>query len=104
VEISSELVLPVTDAMLEEVVGWKNRPRELVYAIVFFDCLRLYIRDEGTVKNKAVYLVICVRCSRHKEVLGIWIEQTEGVEFPLRVMSEIKNRGTYEEQFVVTPA
>jgi hypothetical protein len=64
-----------------------------VYAIVFFDCLRVKIRDEGTVKNKAVYLAIGVRCSGHREVLSIWIEETEGAKFWLRVMSEIRNRG-----------
>ena len=73
---------------------WQNRPLERVYAIVFFDALRVNIRDEGTVKNKAVYLAIGGRCSGHKEVLGIWIEQSEGAKFWIRVMTELKNRGT----------
>jgi len=94
VEISPELVSAVTDAVLEEVAAWQNRPLEPVYAIVFFDCLRVKIRDEGMVKNKAVYLAIGVRCSGHREILGIWIEQTEGAKFWLRVMTEIRNRGT----------
>jgi putative transposase len=94
VEISPELVSAVTDAVLDEVAAWQNRPLEPVYAIVFFDCLRVKIRDEGTVKNKAVYLAIGVRCSGYREVLGIWIEQTEGAKFWLRVMTEIRNRGT----------
>lgn len=81
VEISPELVSAVTDAVLDEVTQWQNRPLEHVYAIVFFDALRVKIRDEGAVKNKAVYLAIGVRCSGHKEVLGIWIEQTEGAKF-----------------------
>jgi putative transposase len=93
-EISPELVSAVTDAVLDEVATWQSRPLEPVYAIVFFDCLRVKIRDEGTVKNKAVYLAIGVRCSGHREVLGIWIEQTEGAKFWLRVMTEIRNRGT----------
>jgi hypothetical protein len=95
-EISPELVSAVTDAVLDEVSQWQNRPLEPVYAIVFFDCLRVKIRDEGTVKNKAVYLAIGVRCSGHREVLGIWIEQTEGAKFWLRVMTEIRNRGTHD--------
>lgn len=95
-EISPELVSAVTDAVLDEVSQWQNRPLESVYAIVFFDCLRVKIRDEGTVKNKAVYLAIGVRCSGQREVLGIWIEQTEGAKFWLRVMSEIRNRGTHD--------
>lgn len=79
-EISPERVSAVTDAVLDEVSQWQNRPLEPVYAIVFFDCLRVKIRDEGTVKNKAVYLAIGVCCSGYREVLGIWIEQTEGGE------------------------
>lgn len=96
IEISPELVSAVTDAVLDEVAAWQARPLEPVYAIVFFDCLRVKIRDEGTVKNKAVYLAIGVRCSGLKEVLGIWIEQTEGAKFWLRVMTEIRNRGTHD--------
>jgi len=95
-EISPELVSAVTDAVLDEVSQWQNRPLEAVYAIVFFDCLRVKIRDEGMVKNKAVYLAIGVRCSGYREVLGIWIEQTEGAKFWLRVMTEIRNRGTHD--------
>lgn len=94
VEISPELVSAITDAVLEEVNAWQNRPLEPVYALVFFDALRVKIRDEGLVKNKAVYLAVGVRCSGHKEILGLWIEQTEGAKFWLRVMSEIRNRGT----------
>lgn len=94
VEISPELVSAVTDAVLEEVAAWQARPLEATYAIVFFDALRVKIRDEGVVKNKAVYLAIGMRCSGHKEILGLWIEQTEGAKFWLRVMSEIRNRGT----------
>ena len=96
IEISPELVSAVTDAVLDEVSAWQARPLEPVYAIVFFDCLRIKIRDEGAVKNKAVYLAIGMRCSGHKEVLGIWIEQTEGAKFWLRVMTEIRNRGTHD--------
>jgi putative transposase len=96
VEISPELVSAVTDAVLEEVAAWQNRPLEATYAIVFFDALRVKIRDEGVVKNKAVYLAIGMRCSGHKEILGLWIEQTEGAKFWLRVMSEMRNRGTGE--------
>ncbi len=64
--------------------------------IVFFDALRVKIRDEGLVKNKAVYLAIGVRPSGHKQALGLWIEQTEGAKFWLRVMNEIKTRGTQD--------
>lgn len=96
IDVSPDLVSAVTDAVLEEVAAWQGRPLETVYAIVFFDCLRVKIRDEGSVRNKAVYLAIGVRCSGHREVLGIWIEQTEGAKFWLRVMTEIRNRGTQD--------
>jgi len=92
-DVSPELISTVTDAVLEEVTQWQNRPLEPVYALVFFDALRVKIRDEGTVSNKAVYLAIGYRPSGHKEVLGIWIEQTEGAKFWLRVMNELRNRG-----------
>lgn len=61
--------------------------------MVFFDALRVKIRDEGTVRNKAVYVALGVRADGRKEILGLWIEQTEGAKFWLRVMSELKNRG-----------
>jgi Transposase, Mutator family len=91
--ISPDLVSAVTDAVIEEVGAWQNRPLEAVFAIVYFDALRARIRDEGTVENKAVYLAIAVRCSGHKEVLGIWIEQNDGAKFWLRVMTELKEPG-----------
>ena len=91
--ISPDLVSVVTDSVIDEVRAWQSRPLESTYAIVFFDALRVKIRDEGLVRNKAVYLAIGVRCSGHKEVLGLWIEQTEGAKFWLRVMNELKARG-----------
>jgi len=95
-EISPDLVSAVTDAVLEEVASWQNRGLEGTYAIVFFDALRVKIRNEGLVSNRAVYLAIGVRCSGHKEILGLWIEQTEGAKFWLRVMTELRNRGTQD--------
>jgi len=93
VSISPDLVSVVTDSVIDEVRAWQSRPLEPTYAIVFFDALRVKVRDEGLVRNKAVYLAIGVRCSGHKEVLGLWIEQTEGAKFWLRVMNELKARG-----------
>jgi putative transposase len=92
-EVSPELISTITDVVLDEVAQWQQRPLESVYAFVFFDAIWVKIRDEGSVKNKAVYLAIGYRCSGHKEILGIWIEQTEGAKFWLRVMNELKNRG-----------
>jgi hypothetical protein len=86
----------VTDAVLEEVTAWQSRGLEATYAIVFFDAIRVKIRNEGMVNNRAVYPAIGVRCSGHKEILGLWIEQTEGAKFWLRVMTELRNRGTQD--------
>ena len=93
IEASPQLISTVTDAVLEEVGRWQNRPLDALYALVFFDAIRVKTRDEGTVRNKAVYLAIGVTADGRKDVLGIWIEQTEGAKFWQRVMSELKNRG-----------
>lgn len=93
VEVSPDFISTVTDAVLEELTQWQNRPLEAMYPIVFFDALRVKIRDEGVVKNKAVYLALGVAADGTKDVLGLWIEQTEGARFWLGVMNELKNRG-----------
>ena len=92
-EVSPDLISTITDEVLEEVTQWQQRPLEAMYPIVYFDALRLKIRDEGTVKNKAVYLALGIRADGRKEVLGLWIEQTEGAKFWLKVFNELKNRG-----------
>ena len=93
IDVSPDLISAVTDAILEEIAAWQDRPLEAVYPLIFFDALRVKIRDEGTVRNKAVYLALGVRADGRKEILGLWIEQTEGAKFWLRVMTELKNRG-----------
>jgi putative transposase len=93
IEVSPALVSAVTDAVLDEVAAWQNRPLEATYAIVYFDALRVKIRDEGLVRNKAVYLAIGITCAGDKDILGLWIEQTEGAKFWLRVMNDLKARG-----------
>jgi putative transposase len=93
IEVSPDLVSAVTDAILDEIAEWQDRPLEPLYPLVFFDALRVKIRDEGTVRNKAVYVALGVRADGRKEILGLWIEQTEGAKFWLRVMAELKNRG-----------
>ena len=93
VDVSADLVSAVTDAVLEEIAEWQNRPLEPLYALVFFDAIRVKVRDEGMVRNKAVYVALGVRPDGTKEILGLWIEQTEGAKFWLRVMNELKNRG-----------
>src|SRR5258705_5984117 len=91
----------VTDAVLDEVREWQNRPLDAVYPVVFFDALSVKIRDESVGKNKAVYLALALDCEGHKHVLGLWIEQTEGAKFWLRVMNELKNRGVEDIIFAV---
>ena len=93
VEVSPQFISDVTDAVLVEVTEWQNRPLEPMYPVVFFDCLRVKIRDEGTVKNKAVYLALGVLPDGSRDVLGLWIEQTEGAKFWLKVFNELRNRG-----------
>jgi putative transposase len=92
-EVSPDLISRVTDAVLEEVKEWQSRPLDACYPIVFFDALRVKIRDEGLVKNKAVYVALALDADGHKHVLGLWIEQTEGAKFWLKVMNDLKTRG-----------
>jgi putative transposase len=72
---------------------WQTRPLDPVYPVIFFDALRVKIRDEGLVRNKAVYVALALTGEGEKEVLGLWIEQTEGAKFWLKVMNELKTRG-----------
>jgi hypothetical protein len=78
--------------LLEEVREWQNRPLDAVYPVVFFDALRVKIRDEGLVKNKAVYVALALNPDGEKDVLGLWIEQTEGAKFWLKVVNELEAR------------
>jgi putative transposase len=92
-EVSPDLISTVTDAVLDEIATWQARPLEPVYPLVFFDALRVKIRDEGLVRNKAVHIALGVRADGTKEILGLWLEQNEGAKFWLRVMNELRNRG-----------
>ena len=92
-DISPDLVSAVTDAVLDEVAEWQGRPLEAFYPLVFLDALRVKVRDEGLVRNKAVHIALGVRADGSKEILGLWLEQNEGAKFWLRVMNELKNRG-----------
>jgi putative transposase len=102
VDVSPELISTVTDAIVEEVTAWQARPLERVYAVVFFDALRVKIRDEGTVRSKAVYLALGVRTDGRRDILGLWIEQTEGAKFWLKVFTELRARGCEDILIAVT--
>ena len=93
VEVSPDLISRVTSAVLEEVKVWQGRPLEAVYLIVYLDALVIKVRDQGTVTNKSAYLAIGVNGEGNKEVLGLWLEETEGAKFWLKILTEIKNRG-----------
>ncbi len=95
-EISPDLISTITDEVMAEVADWQARPLDAMYPIIYFDALRLKIRDEGTVRNKAVYLALGIDATGRKDVLGLWIEQTEGAKFWLKVFNDIKQRGVVD--------
>ena len=92
-EVSPDFISSVTDEVMAETIAWQNRPLEAMYPVVFFDALRVKIRDDGGVSNKAVYLALGVQADGQRDVLGLWIEQTEGAKFWLKVFNELKTRG-----------
>jgi putative transposase len=99
-EVSPDLISRVTDAVLEEVKGWQNRPLDSVWPIVYLDALVIKVRDQGTVTNKSAFLALGVNMQGTKEVLGLWIEGNEGAKFWLKIMTELKNRGVADVLFV----
>src|SRR6187455_1962823 len=96
IEVSPDLISAVTDAVLEEVAEWQSRPLDICYPLMFFDAIRVKVRDEGFVRNKAIYIALGLQPDGTKEILGIWIEQTEGAKFWLRVVNELKTRGVQD--------
>lgn len=95
-EVSPSLISSVTDAVSDEVKTWQARPLDPLYPILYLDCIHIKVRDTGAVRVKAVYLAIGVNLAGHKEVLGLWIAQTEGAKFWLQVVTELKNRGVQD--------
>ena len=92
-EVSPALISSVTDAVLDEVKAWQARPLDALYPIVYLDCIHVKVRDTGAVRVKAVYLALGVNLEGSKDLLGLWIAQTEGAKFWLQVVTELKNRG-----------
>ena len=92
-EVSPTLISSVTDAVLDEVKTWQSRPLDALYPIVYLDCIHVKVRDSGAVRVKAVYLALGINLAGEKELLGLWIAQTEGAKFWLQVVTELKNRG-----------
>lgn len=102
VEVSPDLISTVTDAVHAEASAWQQRALEPMYPVVFFDALRVKIRDEGTVRSKAVYLALAVLPDGSRDILGIWVEQTEGAKFWLKVFTDLKTRGCHDILIAVT--
>jgi putative transposase len=95
-DIQPSLVSSVTDAVVDEVATWQSRPLDPIWPIVFLDALVIKVRDQGVVQNKSVYLALGVGVDGRKEILGLWIESTEGARFWLKVITELKNRGVQD--------
>jgi putative transposase len=102
VDVSPDLISTVTDAVVAEVAAWQTRPLEPLYPVVFFDALRVKIRDEAVVRSKAVYLALAVLPDGSRDILGIWIEQTEGAKFWMKVFTDLKTRGCQDILIAVT--
>lgn len=101
-EVSADLISAVTDAVVAEVTAWQTRPLESLYPVVFFDALRVKIRDEGMVCSKAIYLALAVLADGTRDILGVWIEQTEGAKFWMKVFTDLKARGCEDILIAVT--
>jgi|EndMetStandDraft_5_1072996.scaffolds.fasta_scaffold135450_1 transposase-like protein len=102
IEVSPDLISTVTDAVVEELTAWQSRPLEAMYPVVFFDALRVKMRDEATVRSKAVYLALAVLPDGTRDILGLWIEQTEGAKFWMKVFADLQARGCRDILIAVT--
>jgi transposase-like protein len=102
VDVSPDLISTVTDAVLGEVTAWQTRPLETMYPVVFFDALRVKIRDEAVVQTKAVYLALAVLPDGTRDILGVWIEQNEGAKFWMKVFADLQARGCRDILIAVT--
>ena len=102
VEVSPEFISSVTDAVMVEVTAWQSRPLEPMYPVVFFDALRVKIKEDAVVRNKAIYLALGVLPDGTRDILGLWIEGTEGAKFWMKVFNDLKTRGVNDILIAVT--
>jgi transposase-like protein len=102
VEVSPEFISSVTDAVMAEVTAWQARPLEPMYPVVFFDALRVKIKEDAVVRNKAIYLTLGVLPDGTRDILGLWIEGTEGAKFWMKVFNDLKTRGVGDILIAVT--
>ena len=101
-EVSPDFISSVTDAVMTEVTAWQSRPLEVMYPVVFFDALRVKIREDAVVRNKAIYLALGVLPDGTRDILGLWIENTEGAKFWMKVFNDLKTRGVADILIAVT--
>jgi transposase-like protein len=102
VEVSPEFISSVTDAVMSEVTAWQARPLEAMYPVVFFDALRVKIREDAVVRSKSVYLALGILRDGTRDILGLWIENTEGAKFWMKVFNDLKTRGCNDILIAVT--
>jgi putative transposase len=102
VDVSPEFISSVTDAVMAEVTAWQSRPLEPMYPVVFFDALRVKIKEDAVVRNKAIYLALGVLPDGTRDILGLWIEGTEGAKFWMKVFNDLKTRGVNDILIAVT--
>ena len=102
VDVSPDLISRVTDEVMSEVAAWQTRPLEAMYPVVFFDALRVKIREDAVVRSKAVYLALGMLPDGSRDILGIWIESTEGAKFWMKVFNDLKTRGVGDILIAVT--
>ncbi len=98
-DVSPELISRVTDAVWDEIRAWQSRPLDRCYAVVWLDALFVKVRDQGIVKNQATYVAVGLRLDGRKEVLGLWMDESEGAKFWLGVLTELRNRGVEDVLF-----
>ena len=101
-EVSPDFISTVTDAVLAEVMAWQSRPLDPMYPVVFFDALRVKIREDGVFRNKAIYLALGFQADGARDILGLWIENTEGAKFWMKVFNDLKTRGVGDILIAVT--
>jgi putative transposase len=101
-QVSPEFISSVTDAVMADVTAWQSRPLEPMYPVVFFDALRVKIREDAVVRNKAIYLALGVQADGRRDILGLWIETTEGAKFWMKVFNDLRTRGVNDILIAVT--
>ena len=101
-QVAPDFISKVTDEVLAEITAWQARPLETIYPVIFFDALRVKIREDNVVRNKAVYLALGVRTDGSRDILGLWIENTEGAKFWMKVFNDLKTRGVNDILIAIT--